>query len=288
MNEGQQGFGRPPSARSPARLAFAQAVQGPDAAIDPVRAALLLALEDDQDAALEPSLQQIEQLTAGIPAEAALGTPMRQLEALTGHLAVVHGFRGNEDSYYDPRNSLLTWVLASHAGIPITLALVYMAVGRRRGIPLLPIGLPGHMVLRHAEEPDAYIDPFTGVASSEHHCLERVLGREGLLGVPDESLEPMEGRPLLLRLLNNLKGAYLRGTPPSLEGALGASERILLLYPDTPDELRDRGLLNLKVGRPVAALRDLERYIELVPGNSEAMRMRAQVDRLHRQVSRLN
>src|SRR5919204_591812 len=85
-----------------------------------------------------------ESLRARIAAEAA---PERQVAALNALLFGEEGFRGNTASYYDPRNSYLNEVLDRRLGIPITLSLVYVEVGRRAGLPLSGVGFPGHFIV---------------------------------------------------------------------------------------------------------------------------------------------
>src|SRR5690242_5408971 len=128
---------------TPARRLFAEEVSAPDAPIDTLRAALLIAVEDDPDAAIEPAMAQLDALAAGLPPALATRPPRAQIEALAAHLHGAMGFHGNSTDYYSPLNSLMTQVLARRSGIPITLALVYTEVARRVGIVLLPIGLPG-------------------------------------------------------------------------------------------------------------------------------------------------
>jgi regulator of sirC expression with transglutaminase-like and TPR domain len=274
---------------SPARLLFAELAGGPDHEIDLVRAALLVAVEDDPDAAVEPTLAQFDFLMSSMPGDLSPLPPRPQVEALASHLHGTLGFRGaSDDEYYSPLNSLLTQVLTRRVGIPITLALVYMEVARRLGIPLVPIGLPGHVVVRDARDGDVYLDPFQGAVLGEEACLVSVLGPEVAAQLPRALLAPLGPRPFLLRLLNNLKGAYLRADPPNPARALAASERMLLLYPDAASELRDRGLLHLQLGERIAALWDLERYLGREPEAADADMVRRHVRVLYTQLGRLN
>src|SRR5262245_19338213 len=68
--------------------------------------------------------------------------------ALNRFLFTDERFVGNDVHYEDPRNSFLNEVLDRRTGIPITLALVYMEVARRAGVPIEGINFPGHFLVR--------------------------------------------------------------------------------------------------------------------------------------------
>eukprot|EP00966_Prymnesium_polylepis_P073834 1713642-Prymnesium_polylepis.1 len=76
------------------------------------------------------------------------------------------GYHGNQQNYYDYRNSLLDHVLQSHMGIPISLSVVFAAICHRVGVALDMIGLPGHFLLAtrptSAHEPRVFVDTFHG------------------------------------------------------------------------------------------------------------------------------
>ena len=134
--------------------------------------------------------------------------PESLLRYLHGELA----FRGNADDYYNPDNSYLHLVIERRLGIPITLAVVAVEVGRRLGIALAPVGFPGHLLLGDLDEPDRFYDPFAGGP---------VLNLDGCQSLlqsmfPGASLEEAHTRPLPAshvghRMLNNLKQIHLQG-----------------------------------------------------------------------------
>lgn len=122
------------------------------------------------------------------------------------------GLQGNASDYYDPRNSYLDEVLDRHLGIPITLAAIAIEVGDRLGVGLVGIGMPGHFLLRDAEDPDVYFDPFrSGVALDRAACRsvhERLHGS----GAPfhEAYLAPTPTLAIVVRVLANLHVAHLR------------------------------------------------------------------------------
>ena len=122
--------------------------------------------------------------------------------------------RGDREDYDDPRNSFLNEVLDRRVGIPISLAVLGMEVGRRIGVPVWGVGLPGHFIVRDKVDPRVFIDPFHGGRQLDAAAC-RALHRATLgASVPwDESyLEPV-GRPAIVaRMLANLRGIYERRT----------------------------------------------------------------------------
>ncbi|OFZ90142.1 MAG: hypothetical protein A2W21_02945, partial [Betaproteobacteria bacterium RBG_16_66_20] len=184
------------------------------------------------------------------------------------------GFSGNVDNYYDPRNSYLNEVLDRRTGIPITLAVLYMEIGRRIGLPLEGVSFPGHFLVRLPLRGGTLVlDPFSGgVPQSEDELrerLKRVIPRDAAGGVPvaelplDQFLEPASNRQILARVLRNLKGVYREKDHP--ERLLEVLNRMVIVAPESAAELRDRGLVyqRLECWRP--ALKDLTDYLEREP-----------------------
>ena len=132
--------------------------------------------------------------------------------SLPAVLAAMRGrLRGNDEDYYDPRNSYIDAVLERGVGLPITLSVIAIELGRRLGIPIGGVGLPGHFMVRD-ERDDLYGDPFhdgalydrTGVMAA----WERLVGP----GQPFDPmhLAPVSERAILIRMLNNLRGVHLK------------------------------------------------------------------------------
>jgi len=160
------------------------------------------------------------------------------------------GYWGNTENYYDPRNSYLNEVIDRKTGIPITLSVLYMEVGRRIGLPLEGVSFPGHFLVRlRLHGGTLVLDPFLGGApQSEDELrqrLQRVIPEGATAEVPvaelplDQFLEPASNRQILARLLRNLKAIYREADKP--ERLLDVVNRMLVIFPDAPAELRERG-----------------------------------------------
>lgn len=248
------------------RQRFVAALQRPE--IDLAEAALLIAQEEEQTIDVSAYLTRLDELgrRARVLVEQA-PSALARIEALNTFLFTEERFCGNEWDYYDPRNSFLNQVLDRRTGIPITLSIIYLEIGRRAGIEKLEgLGLPGHFMVRSSlEDQPIFIDPFNkGLLRNEIECRRYIAARFGTSAASDDQLfSPVSARQILARLLRNLKAIYIRRA--DARRALAAVERILLLEPDSPQEVRDRGLLRLRRGDLMMGLNDLERYGALEP-----------------------
>jgi regulator of sirC expression with transglutaminase-like and TPR domain len=254
------------SSTTAARERFAAIAGLPDERIDLAEAALWIAAEEQPGLDPAPWMARLDAMAAGLsPRLQGVRDPLDRMARLAGFLADEIGLRGNAEDYYDPRNSLLNEVLARGLGIPITLAVVYMEVGRRVDVPLHGVGFPGHFLLRHSRHDHLLFDPFDhGRPLTEEDCrsrLDQLSG--GTLAFDPRLLKPSSPRQILVRMLNNLWRIYLhRG---DFLRTLSALDRVLLLDGDDVGARRDRGLLSLRWGDPTRGIEDLQRYLVLEP-----------------------
>lgn len=258
------------------RSLFAEAVTGPEETLDLATAALLVAAEEYPQLTPAPYLRRLDVLAERVYDRRGQETaPLLVLEELSRILFQEEGFRGNVDSYYDPRNSFLNDVLDRRLGIPLTLSLVTLEVGWRLQLPLEGVNFPGHFLVRYAGEAvRLLVDPFQGgvirFEDQAQELLDGVYG--GAVQLRPEYLRPAGRRDILVRLLANLKGVYLNTRRE--QKALAAIERILLIHPDAAGEVRDRGMLLARLGRVAEAREDLERYLGVAPEAEDAGRVR--------------
>lgn len=252
--------------------------------VDLARAALLIAREEYPQLPVERYLARLEALAEEVKDRLADETaPTLVLREVIHTLYERHDFTGNKDAYYDPRNSFLNDVLDRRTGIPITLAIVLLEVGWRLGLPLEGVNFPGHFLVRfRGEDVRLLVDPFDAgelrFQDEAQELLDRLYG--GMVRVQGSFLQPASRHAILVRLLTNLKEIYFNVRDD--ERALAAVERILLLRPEAPDEIRDRGRLLARLGRRLEALEDLETYLNRAPEAADAPRIEALVERLRR------
>jgi regulator of sirC expression with transglutaminase-like and TPR domain len=220
-----------------------------------------------------PYLQRLERM-----GEAAAGRLQRHagpsgqalIATLNAYLYEELGFSGNREHYDDPRNSFLNEVFDRRVGIPISLAIVYLEIGRRAGMKLEGVNFPGHFLVRAPAEPggaedDLIIDPFhSGALLSEVDCRQLLRQHVGEEAAYDRRLLATATRQqIVVRVLVNLKRLYVRMR--SFPQARAIADLLLAVDPSALAELRDRGLLAYHMEDFAAALKDLEAYLRLMP-----------------------
>jgi regulator of sirC expression with transglutaminase-like and TPR domain len=277
---------------------FEQFARLPDDGIDLAVGATLIARDAYASVDVERIRARFDALAAPLVGRGLSVLSLEeQADAVSEHLYVTEGFRGNEQDYYDPRNSLLPDVLERRLGIPITLALVYCEVARRAGVRARGVSFPGHFLVR-VDSPSATgnagdegmvaVDPFFGGRRLDAPGLQRLLER----GAPGQTLAiaqhlaPASARTILVRMLINLKWIY--ATRGDLARSLLALDRIITLTPDSVPALRERGLLAAKLGAVEAARADLSRLLELMPAAPDASMIRERLEELRAKTSVLN
>ncbi len=270
---------------------FAALVSRDDERIDLARAALTIARTEYPDLDINRYLSRIDSLARRVRARVPdLGDAAETIAALNSVLFDEEGFRGNRDDYYDPRNSFLNDVLDRKLGIPITLALIYMEVGRRSGLPLFGVGMPGHFLLKHydPEGREMLIDAFErGSVLSPADCQRRLDEiYSGQIRLQTEFLMPVTRRQILTRVLNNLKTIYLGAR--NFRKALPIVDLVLVIYPRSPEDVKHRAVLRYNLGQLRGALDDLELYLKMSPEASDADEIRATALALRRKLASLN
>jgi len=282
----------------PAPDRFAELMARDEAEIDLARACLLISQDAYPGLDIDGYLGEIERLAARLKGRLpqARGAEERVV-ALNQFLFDELGYRGNADNYYDPRNSYLNEVLDRRTGIPLTLSVLYLEVGRRVGLSLEGVSFPGHFLVRlPLRSAMLVLDPFSGGEPQSEADLRARLRRvipAGATGpVPleelplDQFLEPAGKRQILARLLRNLKGIYREADKP--ERLLEVLNRMLVVAPEAHAELRERGLVYQRLECYRAALKDLSDYCALEPDAPDSDDVRAKLLELSALCARLN
>jgi regulator of sirC expression with transglutaminase-like and TPR domain len=195
---------------------FAALLARPEPEVRLDEASLLIAAHAHPALDLEVEQGRLDRLAEGCR------TPT--LDGLVRHLFVDEGFRGNDVDYHDPRNSYLDDVLDRRVGIPISLCVLTIEVGRRIGVPVAGVGMPGHFLLRDKVDHRVYVDPFRRGALLDRAGCEQIFH---LVNGPDAPfdpafLEPVGARTIVARILGNLKLVFAqRGDGRSLAWAVG-------------------------------------------------------------------
>ena len=268
---------------------FARAVGRPDEQIELARAALLIAAAEHPDLSVDEHLGRLAALADGAGSARRAADPLGRLHRLREYLFEELGFAGDHEDYFDPRNSYLNEVLDRRLGIPITLSLVLIEVGRRLDLEMEGIGLPGHFITgaRIAGE-QVLLDPFDrGALLTAESCRElvgRALGRP--VRLRPEHFAPVTNRQFLTRMLANLKGVYWRRE--AWDKVVQVIDRLLVLNPASAAERRDRGAAWSNMGRLERGAADWERYLTDFPNAADHEQVRHQLRRVRQKLAQLN
>lgn len=229
---------------------FAQLAAGPDATLPLDEAGLLIAAHAHPGLDVAAQVARFDELAAALPEPT--------LDGLRRLLFRDLGFTGNAADYYDPRNSYLDDVLDRRTGIPISLAVVMLEVGRRAGVPLVGVSMPGHFLVRDQVDPEVFVDPFArGLLLDREGCRIRFAGVHGPDAPFDERfLQPVGRLAIVERQLANLETiARARGETFTLLWLL----RLRTLLPDVDlGTLRRYAAALGAAGQPLEAAAVLE------------------------------
>jgi regulator of sirC expression with transglutaminase-like and TPR domain len=269
---------------------FSQIASLADDRIDLAHGALLIAKAAYPDLNESLYLKRLDRMASRVKLDMTANTKSENIITKLNYILFEQEkFRGNRENYYDPDNSFLNRVLDRKTGIPITLSLIYIEVARRLGLDVRGIGLPGHFItaLYHASG-KIFIDPFNrGEIRSVDECLEIVRANKGTTVTSDlHWLQPIGRKELLARMLRNLKFIYARQDNDVM--LFKTIHWILTLQPEAPAELSARAMLYEAMGNPSRAVKDWQRYIAIIGDHESVTKIRARIDNLKKQPSRIH
>lgn len=251
--------------RLDARTAFALDARMPDEAMD--LEALCIGVARIQRPEPDPDSIRgtLDRLAAQVQDLVHPGAPPDQLsaqlrEAFIGQL----GFHGNTEDYGDPSNSFLDVVLERRTGLPILLSITWILLAQRLGVRLAGISYPGHFLVSvELEGVRIFLDPFHAGVERDPGALLAQLGPNA----PRSVLQPASVRAIIVRVLTNLRHVWV--SRRRWAEALEVVERTQLLVGERADDVRDRGLLLVRLDRAAEAVRELDRYLHLAPGAAD-------------------
>ena len=262
-----------------------------DERVDILRAALTLSRIHEPALDMERYVHRVDELAARVAAKVDdPDDPVQIIAAMNDVLFREEMFRGNTVDYYNPRNSFLHDVLDRRLGIPITLALVYMEVARRVGFQLFGVGMPGHFLLKHydVDGHSILIDAFErGSIVTEDDCRQKLDSiYSGQVALQPEFLLPVTRRQMLTRMLNNLRSIYL--SQRDFRRAVQVVDLILVIYPRSPEDMKQRAVLRYNLNDFRGALSDFEEYVKMSPDASDAEEIRQTALSLRRSMAMMN
>ena len=257
--------------------------------IDLATGALLIAKDAYADLNIELYLQRLNQMAEELQSQIGKETDTSdQINHLNRYLFETQGFAGSsQENYYDARNSYLNEVLERKVGIPITLSVVYMEIGKRIGLPLVGVGFPGHFIVKHRDL-ETVIDPFEkGQILSDEDLSERLtqIFREPVPMHP-RFLQAVTNKEILARMLRNLRQIHFR--EGEHQKAVSVAERITWLAPQSAQDYRDLGYLYYQVNAYGKSLAAFNTYLRLSDDPPDREEISRNIRVLTQQIAKLN
>ncbi|MBS1789972.1 MAG: tetratricopeptide repeat protein [Acidobacteria bacterium] len=272
------------------RAQFTEIVTRDEDRLELDRAALLIAAEEYPNLDIEEYLSLLDHF--GEQARARddyFADPLTQIMRLGNLLFDDLGFRGNAENYYDARNSFLNNVIERRTGIPITLSVVMMEVGRRIGLTLYGVGMPGHFLVKYVGGgQEIFADPFHGGRIVDEDRCRRMIEEmyNGQLSFSSSFLNAVTKKQILSRMLQNLKGIYAKANDHFK--LLSAIERALLINPDSTAEIRDRAMACFSLKRYAEARMGFEDYLRREPEAADVAKIKSLLAELQLRQAQLN
>lgn len=262
-----------------ARRRFEEIAGRPEAMVDLVEASLVIDLEETPRLDLSHHLANVQAWSDAVRQRLEGSRDVERIvETLNRLLFEEEGFHGENEDYYDPRSALLSEALDRHAGLPITLSVLYIELSRRAGIEAAGVALPGRFLVKFTGPFGVVVvDPFDGGRVLSTVELQKIL--DGMYGggvqLREHHLRSFTPKQILARELAQLKAAYL--AQHDLARAAASIDRLLILDDRDAYEVRDRAALAMQMHGYAQAIELFERYLALMPSADDRSRVREQI-----------
>lgn len=155
----------------------------------------------------------------------------RQMHTLLDYVFEELNFTGSTIDYYNPDNSYLNRVIDRRQGLPISLAMIVLFLGRRLELPFYGVNMPIHFMLKFKGDKDeVLIDPFDrGKVVTYNQCYF-FLKQNGIDPKPRHFKEAAE-IGILARCIRNLVQSYSKlGNERKVEGLKKLLGTVEMLY----------------------------------------------------------
>lgn len=265
-----------------ARRRFEEMAGRDEALLDLVEASLVIDLEENPALDLGRHLSGVRAWSDAVRARLEGSRDVdRIVGAINRLLFEEEGFHGENDDYYDPRSALLSEALDRHAGLPITLSILYIELSRRAGIEATGVALPGRFLVKFTGSFGVIVvDPFDNGRVLSNAELQKIL--DGMYGggvrLREHHLRSFTPKQILARELAQLKAAYM--AQHDLARAAASIDRLLILDARDAYEVRDRAALAMQMHSYAQAMELFERYLLLAPSAEDRTRVREQIQYL--------
>jgi regulator of sirC expression with transglutaminase-like and TPR domain len=262
-----------------ARRRFEEIAGRPDAMLDLVEASLVIALEEHPALDITRHLEEVDSWSKAVRARLEGSRDVERIvDTINRLLFDEEGFHGEDTDYYDPRSALLSDALERHAGLPITLSVLYIELSRRAGVEVAGVSLPGRFLVKFSGPFGVVVvDPFDGGRVLTTLELQKILDAMfgGGVRLREHHLRSFSPKEILARELAQLKAAYL--AQHELARAAASIDRLLILDDRDAYEVRDRAALAMQMHEYAQATALFERYLALMPSAEDRARVREQI-----------
>jgi regulator of sirC expression with transglutaminase-like and TPR domain len=265
-----------------ARRRFCEIAGRPDPLLDLVEGSLVIALEETPSLDIQRHLSEVQAWSDAVRDRLEGSRDIERLvETINRLMFEEEGFHGEDEDYYDPRSALLSEALERHAGLPITLSVLYIELARRAGVEAAGLALPGRFLVKFSGPFGVLVvDPFDGGRVLSTVELQKIL--DGMYGggvrLREHHLRSFSPKEILARELAQLKAAYL--SQHDLARAAASIDRLLILDDRDAYEVRDRATLAMQMHAYGQAIALFDRYLALMPSADDQTRVREQIDYL--------
>jgi len=265
-----------------ARRRFCEIAGRPEPLLDLVEGSLVIALEETPSLDIARHLSDVQAWSDAVRDRLEGSRDVERLvDTVNRLLFEEEGFHGEDEDYYDPRSALLSEALERHAGLPITLSILYIELSRRAGVEAAGLPLPGRFLVKLTGPFGVIVvDPFDGGRVLSTAELQKIL--DGMFGggvrLREHHLRSFSPKEILARELAQLKAAYL--AQHDLPRAAASIDRLLILDDRDAYEVRDRAALAMQMHGYSQAIALFERYLVLMPSADDQTRVREQIEYL--------
>ena len=262
-----------------ARRRFEEIAGRPEPLLDLVEGSLVIALEENPSLDVDRHLREVHAWSDAVRARLEGSRDVERIvETINRLLFEEEGFHGEDHDYYDPRSALLSEALERHAGLPITLSILYLEISRRVGAEVAGVALPGRFLVKFTGPFGVVVvDPFDGGRVLSTAELQKILDSMfgGGVRLREHHLRSFSPKEILARELAQLKAAYL--AQHDLPRAAASIDRLLILDDRDAYEVRDRAGLAMQMHGYRQAIELFERYLALMPSAEDRSRVREQI-----------
>lgn len=187
----------------------------PDGTMDLEQGAFLVARYAYPALTVSSYARQLDEMAQEVQAQlGSRASGEETIKTLNRYLFTEQGFKGNTKNYYELENSYLNCVIDRRTGIPISLSILYLLIGKRMSLTMYGIGMPGHFLVKYeSDRYKVFVDCFNGGALLTEKNCQRFLTEAGY-GFDEKYLLHSPVRAILSRMIKNLLAIYTKLDEP--------------------------------------------------------------------------